>query len=60
MGGNLMLTKKENLRETIRGGHPDRFVDQYSFMEFMADPIREEAGVDLKPGEEGYNGLVLQ
>lgn len=56
MGGNLMLTKKENLRETIRGGHPDRFVDQYSFMEFMADPIREEAGVDLKPGEEGYNG----
>ena len=24
-----MLTKRENLLETIRGGHPDRFVNQY-------------------------------
>lgn len=51
-----MLTKKENLRETIRGGHPDRFVNQYSYMEFMPDPIRKEAGCDLKQGETGYNG----
>lgn len=51
-----MLTKKQNLRETIRGGCPDRFVNQYSYMEFMSDPIRKEAGCDLKPGEEGYNG----
>ena len=51
-----MLTKKENLRETIRGGHPDRFVNQYSFMELLADPVRENAGCSLKPGEEGYNG----
>lgn len=51
-----MLTKKQNLRETIHGGQPDRFVNQYSYMEFMPDPIRKEAGCDLKPGEEGYNG----
>ena len=51
-----MLTKKENLRETIRGGHPDRFVNQYSFMELLADPVRENSGCSLKPGEEGYNG----
>ena len=24
-----MLTKKQNLLETIRGGHPDRYVNQY-------------------------------
>lgn len=54
--GEKMLTKKENLLETIRGGKPDRFVNQYSFMEFMADPVREAAGCDLNPGEEGVNG----
>ena len=24
-----MLTKRENLMETIQGGHPDRYVNQY-------------------------------
>ncbi|GAB6907217.1 Uroporphyrinogen-III decarboxylase [Desulfosarcina cetonica] len=28
-----MLTKKQNLLETIKGGRPDRFVNQYEFME---------------------------
>ena len=28
-----MLTKRQNLLETIHGGHPDRFVKQYEFME---------------------------
>ena len=27
-----MLTKKQNLLETIKGGSPDRFVDQYEFL----------------------------
>lgn len=44
-----MLTKRQNLLETIRGGNPDRFVNQYEFMEiilsvpgkFMADPGTE-------------------
>jgi len=30
-----MLTIRQNLLETIRGGNPDRFVKQYEFMEMM-------------------------
>lgn len=30
-----MLTKKQNLLETIKGGSPDRFVNQYEFMEVV-------------------------
>ena len=30
-----MLTAKQNLIETIRGGNPDRFVNQYEFMELV-------------------------
>ena len=30
-----MLTKRQNLLETIRGGHPDRFVNQYEFMHII-------------------------
>lgn len=34
-----MLTKRENLLETIGGGNPDRFVNQYEFMHIIAsDP----------------------
>ncbi len=34
-----MLTKKQNLLETIHGGNPDRFVNQYEFIHiFMSDP----------------------
>ena len=35
-----MLTKRQNLLETIRGGNPDRFVNQYEFMEILrATPV---------------------
>lgn len=35
-----MLTKRQNLLETIRGGHPDRFVNQYeAFAIQMGNPI---------------------
>ncbi len=30
-----MLTAKQNLLETIRGGNPDRFVNQYEFLELI-------------------------
>ena len=34
-----MLTKRQNLLETIRGGHPDRFVNQFeAFTMLMGDP----------------------
>ncbi len=35
-----MLTRKQNLKETMQGGHPDRFVNQYEFMEvLLSDPF---------------------
>ncbi|AET69689.1 uroporphyrinogen-III decarboxylase [Desulfosporosinus orientis DSM 765] len=37
-----MLTKRQNLMETIKGGNPDRFVNQYEFMELIL-----EAPMDL-------------
>ncbi len=36
-----MLTARQNLLETIKGGNPDRFVKQFEFMKIIAnDPIR--------------------
>ena len=34
-----MLTRKQNLIETIRGGKPDRFVNQYEYIKLLFDPI---------------------
>lgn len=34
-----MLTKRENLMETIRGGEPDRFVNQFEALALIFDPI---------------------
>lgn len=33
-----MLTKRQNLLETIRGGKPDRFVQQYEALEWYLTP----------------------
>lgn len=36
-----MLTTKENLLETMKGGNPDRFVNQYEFLELIPEiPLR--------------------
>ena len=36
-----MLTKRENLMETVKGGNPDRFVNQYEFLEIIMEaPLR--------------------
>ncbi|WKY47388.1 uroporphyrinogen decarboxylase family protein [Eubacteriaceae bacterium ES3] len=32
-----MLTKRQNLLETIKGGNPDRFVKQYEFMDIIME-----------------------
>ena len=32
-----MLTKRQNLMETIKGGNPDRFVNQYEFLEIILE-----------------------
>lgn len=42
-----MLSKKQNLLETIHGGNPDRFVNGYEFISFVNTPI--EAAV-RRPG----------
>ncbi len=35
----MMLTAKENMREVIRGGNPDRFVNQYEALQFLFHPF---------------------
>ncbi len=46
-----MLTKRENLLETIRGGTPDRFVNQYeAFGLVFGDPLMELAGPQPEKG----------
>ena len=34
-----MLTKRQNLMETIRGGSPDRFVNQYEAFRLIQNPL---------------------
>lgn len=49
-----MLTKRQNLLETINGGNPDRFVKQYEFLNFIM-----EAPMDMAitaPGVERVTG----
>jgi len=46
-----MLTIRQNLLETIRGGRPDRFVKQYEFLELVPGaPVRVRA---VAPGLDG-------
>ena len=33
-----MLTAKENMREAVRGGNPDRFVNQYEAVALLMHP----------------------
>jgi len=43
-----MLTKRQNLLETIKGGNPDRFVKQYEFMDLIMEvPL----GVEFNYGQ---------
>ena len=34
-----MLTIRQNLQETIHGGNPDRFVNQYEFLKIIQNPL---------------------
>ncbi|NTW71813.1 MAG: uroporphyrinogen decarboxylase, partial [Eubacteriaceae bacterium] len=49
-----MLTKRQNLIETIKGGNPDRFVNQYEFMELIMEapmePFPPGPGTEIKNG----------
>ena len=47
----VMLTKRQNLLETIRGGNPDRFVNQYEYLKLiLANPFTL-TNPNPKPGE---------
>lgn len=51
-----MLTKKQNLLETIHGGNPDRLVNQFEALEFITgDPYSVSSYAGLKPGGEIIN-----
>jgi len=39
MGDNTQLSVRQNLLETLHGGHPDRFVKQFEFAEVFFTPI---------------------
>lgn len=50
-----MLTRKQNLLETIHGGHPDRFVKQYEYAKIVSDPIRANSSFGCNKGETIVN-----
>ena len=54
-----MLTKKQNLLETINGGNPDRYVNSYEPFALMIDPIMQTIGgmpFTMQPGDVDING----
>ena len=52
-----MLTRKQNLLETIRGGNPDRFVKQYEFMTLINnDPYELKYPDPVQGGPEVLTG----
>ena len=51
-----MLTRRQNVLETIRGGHPDRFVNQYEYVQQVFDPILLNALGNCPRGGTALNG----
>lgn len=49
-----MLTKKQNLLETIHGGHPDRFVNQYEAFQMAFTPIMMQSPMPEYGGENRW------
>lgn len=46
-----MLTKRQNLLETIRGGNPDRFVKQYEYLNMIMEGAFFLNGMSPQPGK---------
>ena len=46
-----MLTAKENFRECVRGGNPDRYVNQYEALQLMFSPYTLRSNCLLSPGQ---------
>lgn len=50
-----MLTKRQNLLETIHGGNPDRFVNQYEALQMIFDPVIMQSPMPEYGGEPVVN-----
>lgn len=52
-----MLTKRQNFIETIKGGNPDRFVNQYEYMAmmFLQDPVSTQTPMATPGGDPVVN-----
>lgn len=50
-----MLTKRQNLLETIRGGKPDRYVNQYEFLNLIMEAMGFLLGPPMMPGRESQD-----
>lgn len=46
-----MLTPKQNMLEVIKGGNPDRFVNQYEAVQLLFHPFMFTNPL-LQPGQE--------
>ena len=55
-----MLTAKQNMLETIRGGKPDRFVNQYEAIYLLFHPYMMHAGGAAKGQSNILNAWALQ
>jgi len=58
-----MLTKRQNFLETIKGGKPDRYVNQFEYLTFMGgDPYSKSNYGQLKYGGQFTNkwGITIQ
>ena len=51
-----MLTAKENMREAVRGGHPDRFVNQYEAVALLMHPFMLTQPMPQPGGPAVVNG----
>jgi len=51
-----MLTPRQNLIETIRGGKPDRFVKQFEFYTFALDPLNTQYPYPTEGGPDTVDG----
>jgi hypothetical protein len=53
-----MLTAKKNMRAVVKGGQPDRLVNQYEAMQLLFYPYMMHSGSSCAKGENGQGGRV--
>ena len=51
-----MLSIRDNFMETISGGHPDRFVNQYEYLAMVGSPLSKIMPRPVKGGSPVVDG----